>query len=134
MYGGTNGDLLVVVEEIAHPELIRDGNDVVYNLMLDFPTAALGGSVEVPTIGGRARLKIAPGTQPGKILRLRGKGLPSPDGSGTGDELINVMVYVPEHLSDAEKADIEKLRDAPGMQPSESVKKQIFSKLRHIFD
>ena len=134
MYGGTNGDLLVVVEEIAHPELIRDGNDVVYNLMLDFPTAALGGSGEVPTIGGRARLKIAPGTQPGKILRLRGKGLPSPDGSGTGDELINVMVYVPEHLSDAEKADIEKLRDAPGMQPSESVKKQIFSKLRHIFD
>lgn len=134
MHGGVNGDLLVVVEEIAHPELIRDGNDVIYNLMLDFPTAALGGSVEVPTIGGRARLKIAPGTQPGKILRLRGKGFPSPQGGPTGDQLVNVMVYVPEHLTEAEKADVEKLRGVPGMTPSESVKKSIFSRLRHIFD
>lgn len=134
MHGGVNGDLLVVIEELPHPELIRDGSDVIYNLMLDFPTAALGGSVEVPTIGGRARLKITPGTQPGKILRLRGKGLPSPDGRGTGDELINVMVYVPETLTDQEKSDIEKLRNAPGMTPTESVKNRIFSKLRHIFD
>ena len=134
MHGGINGDLLVVIEEIKHPELIRDGNDVVYNLMLDFPTAALGGSVEVPTIGGRARLKIAPGTQPGKILRLRGKGLPSTDGYGKGDELINVMVYVPENLTDEEKNEIEKLRNSPNMQPTASVKDRIFSKLRHIFD
>ena len=134
MHGGINGDLLVVIEEIKHPELIRDGNDVVYNLMLDFPTAALGGSVEVPTIGGRARLKIAPGTQPGKILRLRGKGLPSTDGYGKGDELINVMVYVPENLTDEEKNEIEKLSNSPNMQPTASVKDRIFSKLRHIFD
>ncbi len=134
MHGGVNGDLLVVIEEIKHPELIRDGNDVVYNLMLDFPTAALGGSVEVPTIGGRARLKIAPGTQPGKILRLRGKGLPSTEGYGTGDELVNVMVYVPETLDDEERAAIEKLSDKPDMKPSDSVKERIFSKLRHIFD
>lgn len=134
MHGGVNGDLLVVIEEIKHPELIRDGNDVVYNLMLDFPTAALGGSVEVPTIGGRARLKIAPGTQPGKILRLRGKGLPSTEGYGTGDELVNVMVYVPETLDDEERAAIEKLSDKPNMKPSDSVKERIFSKLRHIFD
>lgn len=134
MHGGVNGDLLVVIEEIKHPELIRDGNDVVYNLMLDFPTAALGGSVEVPTIGGRARLKIAPGTQPGKILRLRGKGLPSTEGYGTGDELVNVMVYVPETLNDEERAAIEKLSDKPDMKPSDSVKERIFSKLRHIFD
>ena len=124
----------MVIEEIKHPELIRDGNDVVYNLMLDFPTAALGGSVEVPTIGGRARLKIAPGTQPGKILRLRGKGLPSTDGYGKGAELINVMVYVPENLTDEEKNEIEKLRNSPNMQPTASVKDRIFSKLRHIFD
>ena len=134
MHGGVNGDLLVVIEEIKHPELIRDGNDVVYNLMLDFPTAALGGSVEVPTIGGRARLKIAPGTQPGKILRLRGKGLPSTEGYGTGDELVNVMVYVPETLDNEERAAIEKLSDKPDMKPSDSVKERIFSKLRHIFD
>ena len=134
MHGGVNGDLLVVIEEIKHPELIRDGNDVVYNLMLDFPTAALGGSVEVPTIGGRARLKIAPGTQPGKILRLRGKGLPSTDGSPIGDELVNVMVYIPEQLTDEEKAIFEQLKDKPGMKPSQSTKDRIFSKLRHIFD
>ena len=134
MHGGVNGDLLVVIEEIKHPELIRDGNDVVYNLMLDFPTAALGGSVEVPTIGGRARLKIAPGTQPGKILRLRGKGLPSTEGYGTGDELVNVMVYVPETLNDEERKLIEQLGDKPDMKPSDSVKDRIFSKLRHIFD
>ncbi len=134
MHGGVNGDLLVVIEEIKHPELIRDGNDVVYNLMLDFPTAALGGSVEVPTIGGRARLKIAAGTQPGKVLRLRGKGLPSTDGYGTGDELVNVMVYVPETLNDEERKLIEQLGDKPDMKPSDSVKDRIFSKLRHIFD
>ena len=133
-HGGVNGDLLVVIEEIKHPELIRDGNDVIYNLMLDLPTATLGGSVEVPTIGGRARLKIAPGTQPGKVLRLRGKGLPDMDHSGvTGDELINVMVYIPETLSDAEKSAIESLRNSPNIQPTEAEKHRIFSKLKHIF-
>ena len=129
-HGGVNGDLLVVIEEIKHPELIRDGNDVIYNLMLDLPTATLGGSVEVPTIGGRARLKIAPG----KVLRLRGKGLPDMDHSGvTGDELINVMVYIPETLSDAEKSAIESLRNSPNIQPTEAEKHRIFSKLKHIF-
>ena len=133
-HGGVNGDLLVVIEEIKHPELIRDGNDVIYNLMLDLPTATLGGSVEVPTIGGCARLKIAPGTQPGKVLRLRGKGLPDMDHSGVpGDELINVMVYIPETLSDAEKSAIESLRNSPNIQPTEAEKHRIFSKLKHIF-
>ena len=133
-HGGENGDLLVVIEEIKHPELIRDGNDVIYNLMLDIPTAVLGGSVEVPTISGRARLKIAPGTQPGKVLRLRGKGLPSHDGYGTGDELVNVMVYMPEKLSDSEKSAIASLQNSPNIQPSESEKHRLFSKLKHIFE
>ena len=133
-HGGANGDLLIVIEEVKHPELIRDGNDIVYNLMLDLPTATLGGSVEVPTITGRARLKIPAGTQPGKVLRLRGKGLPSTDGYGTGDELINVMVYIPENLGEQEKAAIESLRDKPGVTPDESTKHRIFSKLRHIFE
>lgn len=133
-HGGINGDLLVVIEEIKHPELIRDGNDLIYNLMLDMPTAILGGSVEVPTISGRARLKITAGTQPGKVLRLRGKGLPSTEGYGTGDELINVMIYMPEKLSDTERQAIESLKSSPNMLPSDSEKKKIFSKLRHIFE
>ncbi len=131
--GGVNGDLLVVVEEIKHPELIRDANDVIYNLMLDLPTAALGGSVEIPTITGRARLNIPAGTQPGKILRLRGKGLPSTQGGGTGDELVNVMVYIPENLNDEEKKAFESLKDQPNVKPSESTAQRLFSKLKHIF-
>lgn len=134
VHGGANGDLLIVVEEIKHPELIRDGNDIIYNLMLDIPTATLGGSVEVPTITGRARLKIAPGTQPGKVLRMRGKGLPSTEGYGTGDELINVMVYIPEKLSDKEKEAIQSLQGSQNIQPSEAEKHRIFSKLKHIFE
>lgn len=132
--GGINGDLLVVIEEIEHPELTRDGNDVIYNLMLDIPTATLGGSAEVPTITGHARVKITPGTQPGKVLRLRGKGLPSPDGYGVGDQLINIMVYIPENLTANEKAKIESLKDAPNFRPTNETKERIFSRLRHIFD
>ena len=134
IHGGANGDLLIVIEEIKHPELIRDGNDVIYNLMLDIPTATLGGSVEVPTITGRARLKIPAGTQPGKVLRLRGKGLPSTEGYGTGDELVNVMVYIPETVTADEQATIESLRGKPNMTPNESTKNRIFSKLRHVFE
>ena len=132
--GGVNGDLLVVIEEVAHPDLIRDGNDVIYNLMLDIPTATLGGSVEVPTITGKARVKIAPGTQPGKVLRLRGKGLPSTEGYGTGDELINIMVYIPENLNSEEKAIFERLQTSENIKPNENTKNRIFSNLRHIFE
>lgn len=132
--GGENGDLLIVVHEEKDSELIRDGVDLIYNLMLDFPTAALGGNAEVPTVGGRARLKITPGTQPGKVLRLRGKGLPKYGSSQRGDLLVNVMVYVPENLSDTEKQAIESLKDQPNIVPDESASKRIFSRLRHIFN
>ena len=90
--------------------------------MLPFPTAALGGAVEVPTIDGRARINIAAGTQPGKVLRLKGKGLPSYGGYGTGDELINVSVYVPQNLSSTEKQSIETFKDSPNFTASKSVK------------
>lgn len=133
-HGGVNGDLLIVVEELPDQELIRDGNDLIYNLMLDIPTAALGGSVEIPTVNGKARVKIPAGTQPGKVLRLRGKGLPSTESYGTGDELVNIMVYIPENLTDKEKEAIESLRGSTNTQPTESVKKRIFSRLRHIFE
>ncbi len=133
-HGGVNGDLLIVIQEEKDPELIRDGDDIIYNLMLDFPTAALGGTAEVPTVDGRARLKIAPGTQPGKVLRLRGKGLPQMNSNVKGDLLVNVMVYVPENITDAEKAAIESLKDQPNIVPTESTSKRIFSRLRHIFN
>ena len=133
-HGGVNGDLLIVIQEEKNPDLIRDGNDLIYNLMLDIPTAALGGSAEVPTVEGRARLKIAAGTQPGKVLRLRGKGLPQMNSNIKGDLLVNVMVYIPENLTDAEKAAIESLKNAPNVVPTESTSKRIFSRLRHIFN
>lgn len=133
--GGINGDLLIVIQETQDSELIRDGQDLIYNLMLDFPTAALGGSAEIPLIDGKAKVKIAPGTQPGKVLRLRGKGLPSFNNKhAKGDILINVMVYVPENLTDGEKSAIESLKNSSNVLPTESTSKRIFSRLRHIFN
>lgn len=133
-HGGVNGDLLIVIQEEKDPDLIREGDDLIYNLMLDFPTAALGGTVEIPTIEGKARLKIAPGTQPGKVLRLRGKGIPKMNSSIKGDLLVNVMVYVPENLNDKEKNAIESLKDSENIVPAKSVSERIFSRLRHIFN
>lgn len=133
-HGGVNGDLLVVINEIKDPELIRDGNDIIYNLMLDLPGAALGGPVEVPTITGRARLNIPAGTQPGKVLRLRGKGIPDPNSGVKGDELINIMVYIPENLTADQKATFEAMRSASNVKPDESTTRRLFSKLKHIFE
>lgn len=133
-HGGVNGDLLIVIQEEKDPDLIREGDDLIYNLMLDFPTAALGGSAEIPIIDGKARLKIPAGTQPGKVLRLRGKGLPKMNSSVKGDLLVNVMVYVPENLSDTEKSAIESLKDAPNVVPTKATSQRIFSRLRHIFN
>ena len=125
----------MVIEEVRDAHLTRDGNDLIYNLMLDIPTAILGGKVDVPTVDGKARVTIKPGTQPGSILRLRGKGLPSPERYGMGDLLINVMVYMPEKLNDKEKEAITMLQNAgEHIKPSDSDKSRIFSRLRHIFD
>lgn len=132
--GGMNGDLLVVIEEEPHEELIRDENDLIYNLLLDMPTAILGGSVEVPTVDGKVKVKIEPGTQPSKVLRLRGKGLPSVNRYGTGDLLVNIGVYVPENLSKEEKKVIEKLQESPNVKPTSSASKDFFRKFRNMFD
>jgi hypothetical protein len=133
--GGVPGDLLVVIEEVRDAQLTRDGNDLIYNLMLDIPTAVLGGKVEVPTVDGKARVTIKPGTQPGSILRLRGKGLPSPERYGSGDLLVNVMVYMPEKLNEKEKEAFTMLQNqGEHVKPNDSDKSRIFSRLRHIFD
>ena len=132
--GGVNGDLLVLIEEEPHAELIRDENDLIYNLLLTVPEAALGSSIEVPTIDGKVKVTIAPGTQPGKILRLRGKGLPSVNQYGKGDLLINIGVYIPEKLSKEEKNTMEKLLDSPNVKPSSSASKNFFSHFRNLFE
>lgn len=133
-HGGINGDLLILIEEEPHPELLRDDNDLVYNLLLSFPQAALGGSVEVPTVDGKVKMKIEPGTQPGKVLRLRNKGLPSVNGYGTGDLLVNVSVYVPESLSESEKKSLAELDKSDNFQPNKTMKEKFFDKFRRLFD
>ncbi len=131
--GGINGDLLVLVEEEAHPELIRDENDLIFNLLISVPTAALGGNVEVPTVDGKVKVSIAPGTQPGKVLRLRGKGLPNVNRYGTGDLLINIGVYIPENLDRDEKHMMEKLLNSQNMKPNSNASRDFFSRFRNMF-
>ena len=131
---GVNGDLLIHIEEEKHPQLIRDENDLVYSLLLDIPTATLGGVAEIPTIDGAARVNIEPGTQPGKVLRLRGKGLPAVNGYGRGDIVVNVSVYIPETLSKDEKKSMENFKNSENFKPSTSIKEQIFRRFRKLFD
>lgn len=131
---GVPGDLLILIEEEPHAELIRDENDLIYNLLLDIPTATLGGTADIPTIDSKVRVKIEPGTQPGKVLRLRGKGLPSVNGYGTGDLLVNISVYIPETLSKDEKAAMEKFQKSDNFMPNDSLKDKIFRKFKNLFD
>lgn len=133
-HNGYPGNLLIVIEEQQHKDLIRDENDLIYNLLLTVPQAILGGTVEVPTIDGAVKLKIEPGTQPGKVLRLRDKGLPILHSNRKGDMLVNVSVYIPEKLSRDEKEAIEKLSSSDSFKPNLSIKEKIFKKFRNIFE
>ncbi len=133
-HGGIPGDLLIYIEEEPDKELIREDNDLIYNLLLSVPTAALGGAVEIPTVDGKVKVKIEPGTQPGKVLRLRGKGLPSVNGYGTGDLLVNVSVYIPETLSKEEKKQMEDWDKSENFIPNTSIKEKIFRKFKSLFD
>ena len=132
--GGVNGDLLVMIEEERNPELVRDGNDLIHNLNLTVTTCILGGEVEVPTIDGRAKIKIAPGTHAGKVLRLRGKGLPDVNGYGRGDILIVVDITIPDSLTSEERQLVQKLSEQPHFKTPESVEKQnIFERMKNFF-
>lgn len=136
-HNGVPGDIQVIIEEEKCDTFIRDKQDLVYNLLLDFPTAALGGEAEVPTIDGKnVTLKIEPGTQPGKTVRLRGKGLPAVQGygSGKGDIVVNISVFVPKTLSKNEKKAIEELRDSENFKGDNSTKKNIFERLKERFN
>ncbi len=133
-HGGVNGDLQVLIEEEPDAELVRDGNDLIHNLNITVVTALLGGTVEVPTVDGRAKIKIAPGTHAGKVLRLAGKGLPEVNGYGRGDELIVVDITVPAKLTAEEKRIVEQLAGQPSFQRAESVRNQnIFERMKNFF-
>jgi len=132
--GGIPGDLLILIEEKEDKVLKRDGNNVIYDLYLNFVDAALGTSVEIPSIGGKVRIKIEPGTQSGKMLRLRGKGIKDVNGYGAGDQLIYINVWVPKKLSAEEKAKLESLRDSPHFQPqADGHEKGFFERMKEYF-
>ncbi|MCD4791863.1 MAG: molecular chaperone DnaJ [Bacteroidales bacterium] len=132
--GGVNGDLIVVFEEEQHPELFRDEEDLLYNLFISFPDAAIGTSVEIPTIESKVKIKIAPGTQGGKVLRLRGKGLPSYGSYGKGDILVKVNVWVPKNIDKEEKKILEKLQKSPNFEPQpEKEERSFFDRVKDMF-
>jgi molecular chaperone DnaJ len=132
--GGIPGDLLILIEETEDKQLKRDGSNLIYDLHISFADAALGTSVEVPSVNGKVRIKIEPGTQSGRILRLRGKGLKDLNGYGTGDQLIYINVWVPKKLTADEKAKLEALRAAPNFQPHPDVnEKGFFERMKEYF-
>jgi len=132
--GGPPGDLIILIEEEQHPELHRDGLNVAYELHLSFPDAAFGIQAEVPTIDGKAKIKIPPGTQSGKIFRLKGKGFPGVNSYERGDQLIHVNVWTPQHLTPEEKTMLEKLGDSPNFQPKpDKNERSFFDKVREMF-
>lgn len=132
--GGPAGDLIILIEEEPHPYLHRDGLNVAYDMHISFPEAVFGTQVEVPTIDGKAKIKIPPGTQSGKIFRLKGKGFPSVNSYGKGDQLIHVNVWTPQHISPEEKDMLEKMQESSNFTPQpEKSDKSFFDKVKDIF-
>ncbi|HTK83027.1 MAG TPA: molecular chaperone DnaJ [Bacteroidota bacterium] len=136
--GGPPGDLIVMIEEEPHKIFTRNGEDIVLDLLVSYPEAALGTEVEIPTLNGRARLKIDAGTQSGRILRMRDKGIPSLNGRGTGDQLVRVNVWVPTRLSKDDKEALKQLEQSEGFKPKEGDRsahsdKSFFEKMKDIF-
>jgi len=132
---GVNGDLFVVIHEDEHPDLIRDGNNLIYNLYVTFPEITLGTTKEIPTVDSKVKVKIEAGTQPEKILRLRGKGLPDVNGYGKGDLLVRVHVWIPKKLNSEERKMLEKLQSSPSFQDGpDQGDKNFFEKMKDIFD
>jgi molecular chaperone DnaJ len=132
--GGSSGDLIVLIEEEQHEELQREGLNVAYDLHITFPDAVFGTQVEVPTIDGRAKIKIPPGTQSGKVFRLKGKGFPNVNSYEKGDQLIHVNIWTPQDVNSDEKAMLEKMSDSKNFKPNpEKDGKSFFDKVRDIF-
>ena len=133
--GGIPGDLIVLVEELGHEKLIRDNMNLLYDHHISFPQAALGTSIEVPTLEGKARIKIEPGTQAGKVLRLKGKGLPSVNAYGRGDLLVNINIWTPQSVSQEEKEILQKLEESDNFVPRPKKNdKSFFERMKDVFN
>ena len=133
-FDGIPGDLIVVIEETPHETLRRDGEHLHFDAYVNFVDAVLGESVEVPTVGGKAKIKIDPGTQSGKTLRLKGKGLPNIQGYGSGDLFVHINVWTPKKVSKEEKEILEKLRESENFQPSpDANEKGFFQRVKDMF-
>jgi molecular chaperone DnaJ len=133
--GGVPGDLIILIEEVPHETLKRDGNNVIYDLHVNFVDAAIGTSVEVPTIDGKAKIKLEPGTQGGKILRLKGKGVPEVNSYHRGDQLIHVNIWTPKALSREEREMLEKLQGSPNFKPNPGKnEKSFFERMKEYFE
>ena len=133
--GGISGDLIILIEELPHEFLKREGNNIIYDLHVSFIDAAVGSSVEIPTIDGKAKIRIEPGTQGGKILRLKAKGVPEVNSYQRGDQLIYVNIWTPKALSKDEREMLDKLRDSPNFQPQPGKnEKSFFDKMKEYFE
>lgn len=131
---GVNGDLLVLITEEPHPELQRDGNDLIYSLFVSVPDAILGCTAEIPSVDGKLRIKVEPGTQSGKILRLRGKGVPDVNGYGAGDLLVYIQVWIPKKVDKEEKEMLEKIQESKNFKPSPTKDdRNFFERLKKMF-
>lgn len=131
---GINGDLLVVIEEEPHPDIQRDGNDLIYSLFISVPDAILGCTAEIPSVDGKLRIKVEPGTQSGKILRLRGKGIPDVNGYGAGDLLVYIQVWMPKKVDRNEKEMLESIKDSANFKPAPTKDdKNFFERLKKMF-
>jgi molecular chaperone DnaJ len=128
--GGPAGDLIVIVDEQKHDIFERHGDDIIMVLPISFPDAALGTSMQIPTLTGKAKLNIAAGTQSGRILRMRGKGIPHLHGTGMGDQLIQIQVYVPTKLSSRERTLLEELEESENLKPDKDEGKSVFEKFK----
>jgi molecular chaperone DnaJ len=132
--GGGPGDLVITIEEMPHEEFTREGNNIHYELFLNIADAALGAKIEVPTLDGKARVTIPPGTQSGKVFRLKDKGLRALQSYQQGDQLIHVNVWTPKKLTDEERRTLERLRDMPNFQPAPAKEdKSFFDRVKDIF-
>ncbi|HLW38750.1 MAG TPA: DnaJ C-terminal domain-containing protein, partial [Brumimicrobium sp.] len=133
-FDGIPGDLLVVIEVNEHEDLRRDGQNLHHEAFVNFSEAALGASIEVPTLTGKARIKIEPGTQSGRVLRLKGKGLPSVQHYGTGDQFVHINVWTPKKLTKEEKEIIQKLGESDNFKPHPTEKeKDFFQRVKNMF-
>lgn len=133
-FNGIPGDLIVVIEEVEHPDLKRDGENLHYEAFVNFIDAVLGETIEIPTIGGKAKIKVDPGTQSGKVLRLKGKGLPILQGYGSGDLFVHINVWTPTKISKEEREILEKLKNSENFKPQpDKSQKNFFGRMKDMF-